>query len=281
MNATYNLSDDKLRLYCGKVDRDTFNRLRAAGFQRAPKQACFYAPWSPTREDLLLDLAGPITDDDISPLDRAQDRAARLETFADHAAGRSDAAFSLAHTISDAIPLGQPILVGHHSERHARRDASRIDNAMRAGVEQSHKAAYYQAKAAASLSHAQRLASPPVIARRIASLQTTRRQWQRLNIQHRDAGQDTATSQRWLEHIETRIAYETALLETSGGIPADAAPLEIGGAIKFIGQWYEIVRVNKKTVTIKGWFGHDDWTYLVDKTEIKLTLTAAEYSSAL
>ncbi|WP_132290495.1 DUF3560 domain-containing protein [Kribbella sp. VKM Ac-2568] len=32
--------------------------------------------------------------------------------------------------ISDHIPLGQPILVGHHSERRHRRDIERMDRLM-------------------------------------------------------------------------------------------------------------------------------------------------------
>lgn len=274
MNATYNIADDKLRLYCGKVDRETFDRLLKSGFLRAPRQECFYAAWTPRREDLLIELAGPIEDDDISPLDRAEDRSNRLETSADKASARATAASNRAHSIMDGIPLGQPILVGHHSEAHARRDTERIDNAIRFTVEETHKAAYYRSKAQASLAHAQRLASAPVIARRIERLQETHRQWQRLHAKHGDG--DTSVV-RWLAHVAARIAYETALLEAAGGIPADTVPLEVGGALKFIGEWYEIVRVNKKTVTIKGWFGKPDWTYLVDKTDIKQTMTAAEW----
>lgn len=274
MNATYNIADDKLRLYCGKVDRDTFDRLLKAGFQRAPKQECFYAPWSPNREDLLSELAGPIEDDDITPLDRAEDRSSRLETIADNASARASSASNRAHAIMDGIPFGQPILVGHHSETHARRDAERIDNAIRSTVEETRKAAYYRSKAEASIAHAQRLASPPVIARRIERLKETHRQWERLHAKH---GESDPSAVRWLAHVAARIAYETALLEAAGGIPADSVPLEVGGALKFIGEWYEIVRVNKKTVTIKGWFGKPDWTYLVDKTDIKQTMTAAEW----
>jgi len=52
------------------------------------------------------------------------------------------------HRIMDNIPLGQPILVGHHSETHARRDANRIDSSMRRGVEESEKAKHHIIKAA-------------------------------------------------------------------------------------------------------------------------------------
>ena len=46
------------------------------------------------------------------------------------------------------IPLGQPILVGHHSERRHRRAIERADAAMRRSVELTKKAKYYREKAA-------------------------------------------------------------------------------------------------------------------------------------
>ncbi len=43
--------------------------------------------------------------------------------------------------------MGQPILVGHHSERGHRADLKRIDNNMRKSVEHSDKARYYEGRA--------------------------------------------------------------------------------------------------------------------------------------
>jgi hypothetical protein len=67
--------------------------------------------------------------------DRRRARADRLRDWASKRHARSDAAFESARRLADAIPLGQPILVGHHSERRARRDAERIDHDMSKGVE--------------------------------------------------------------------------------------------------------------------------------------------------
>jgi len=46
------------------------------------------------------------------------------------------------------IPPGQPILVGHHSERGHRAHLNRVDNNMRKSIEHSEKAEYYKQKAA-------------------------------------------------------------------------------------------------------------------------------------
>lgn len=45
------------------------------------------------------------------------------------------------------IPLGQPILVGHHSEKRHRRAIEKADNAMRKSVEETEKAEAYNRRA--------------------------------------------------------------------------------------------------------------------------------------
>lgn len=75
---------------------------------------------------------------------------ARLEKRQAWAASRdqkSAAGFARARVIADGIPLGQPILVGHHSERRHRADVARIDAGMRQGCESADMAAHHRAKA--------------------------------------------------------------------------------------------------------------------------------------
>ena len=61
-DATYSPEDNKLRLYAfSRLDAETYQRVKAAGFKWAPKQELFVAPrWTPAREDLLLELCGDI-----------------------------------------------------------------------------------------------------------------------------------------------------------------------------------------------------------------------------
>lgn len=60
--ATYSAEDNKLRLYSlSRLDAETFQSVKEAGFKWAPKQELFVAPaWSPRREDFLLELVGKI-----------------------------------------------------------------------------------------------------------------------------------------------------------------------------------------------------------------------------
>jgi hypothetical protein len=60
--ATYSPEDDKLRIYSGRVDQATYDRIHAAGFGRAHKQGCFFATWTPEREDIALELGSEIGD---------------------------------------------------------------------------------------------------------------------------------------------------------------------------------------------------------------------------
>lgn len=70
----------------------------------------------------------------------------RLE-WAGKAEKRSDAAFDKVRLIADNIPLGQPILVGHHSERRARRDQERIRSGMSKAVEEQKLAQHHASRA--------------------------------------------------------------------------------------------------------------------------------------
>jgi Domain of unknown function (DUF3560) len=79
--------------------------------------------------------------------ERLQRKAERRLEWADKAKAASHAAFNTAHRIADAIPFGQPILVGHHSERHHRRDIERMDSNMRKACERQDMAENHISKA--------------------------------------------------------------------------------------------------------------------------------------
>lgn len=55
--------------------------------------------------------------------------------------------YERATSISDMIPLGQPILVGHHSEKHHRSDIAKIERGMDKAVEHTKKAETFLARA--------------------------------------------------------------------------------------------------------------------------------------
>jgi hypothetical protein len=77
-------------------------------------------------------------------------RAERLRERAEKKEAESAAAHANVDRIANVIPLGQPILVGHHSERRHRRDLARIDRGMRRSIEASKEAAELRRRADAA-----------------------------------------------------------------------------------------------------------------------------------
>ena len=84
---------------------------------------------------------------------REEKRLARIERLRDRAANArivSTELFQRSSKMADAIPFGQPIHIGHHSERADRNYRNRIHNTMCKSVEADKKAEYYERKAEAA-----------------------------------------------------------------------------------------------------------------------------------
>ena len=183
--ATYSPEDNKLRIYPAyRLDKDEYNRVKAHGFTWAPKQECFVAGmWTPDREDLCIEMCGEIGDEDKSLVERAEDRAERFEGYQESRTKDAERARKAVSAIADNIPLGQPILIGHHSERHARRDAEKIQNGMRKAVTMWETAQYWKSRAASAIAHAKYKELPAVRARRIKGLESDQRKQQKTKEQ--------------------------------------------------------------------------------------------------
>ena len=82
--------------------------------------------------------------------ERKQARADRYRERALQAKAGSTAAYRRSEELTKNIPSGQPILVGHHSEKRHRRALECSWNALGKSVELERKADYYAAKAEAA-----------------------------------------------------------------------------------------------------------------------------------
>jgi hypothetical protein len=71
---------------------------------------------------------------------RREAKAERLREWSGKRKQKATAAFQGARSAVAGIPFGQPILVGHHSEKRHRRDLDRHDVKMRAGIEHAQTA---------------------------------------------------------------------------------------------------------------------------------------------
>lgn len=240
MTATYSPDDNKLRLYAEtRLDAETYARVKSAGFRWAPKQELFVAPaWTPDREDLLIDLCGGIDDEDASLTDRAEERAERFEEYGSRREADAERAYAAVERIADGIPMGQPILVGHHSERHARRDTARIENGMRHAVKMWETSRYWEDRAKGALRHAKYKELPGVRARRIKTIESERRK-----------------SVRTIEHERKSIEIWEGLETSSAFRKKD------GGEVSFL----------DRAVFIAGNTRHADWHAYSDLREGKAT----------
>lgn len=249
IDATYSAEDNKLRLYpTTRFDDETLKTIKAAGFKWAPKQALFVAPgWTPRREDLCIELAGEIAAEQTTMVGRAEAKTERLDNLSTKRQRQADSFFNAAERISQRFYMGQPILVGHHSERSARKDQERMHAHMDKSVKAQKALGYWAYRAEGVERHANRKSDPRVRARRIKTLLKDLRTHQR-NINHAHICVELWTKVAEVEHSDKF----TKTVEHWAG-----AHLKTGGTCHF-GAWSELTkgeRDHREFVTemIKSW----------------------------
>jgi len=216
IDATYSAEDNKLRLYASeRLDTELYERVRKMGFRWASKQELFVAPgWSPQREDLCMELAGEISAEQSTLVERAVAKAERLDTLAAKRADQANTFHEAANRISERFAFGQPILVGHHSERRARKDQATMHRHMDRSVRASKAVGYWAARAEGVERHANYKAKPGVRARRIKTLLKDLRDQQR-RINH---AQRCATLWQQVAELDDDEALKSAAVRISGSM---------------------------------------------------------------
>lgn len=225
-SSTYCLADDKIRIYCGRVERETFNFLRANKFVSTPKQSCdFVAVWSPNAEDIALAMISEeddIQDEDTSPEERAIDRAERF-------AGYRDKRRSEAHGHADNYDAG-PSAFGNQNRGRAERAAARHERHRGNALSQWSKAEYWQGRTAGVIDHALHKCDARTRRGRILTIEADMRR--------------ATEGGRWHQHLQHRLNYENAMLAAEGG-QASEVEMVVGG---FIGK-IQIWKINRSPVT--------------------------------
>ena len=315
-SATYNITDDRIRAsFSERLSPDDYQAIRKAGFAYWHGSKLFVAKWSVTAEDKLKEFGIAEIDDDDQP-DDVEARVDRFSGYAENAERSAESASNYAHSLMEGIPAGQPILVGHHSERGHRATLKRCDAATRRALNESERAAYWNDRVAASIRHAKRKERPDVIARRILGLEKDERRYIKelsdkrkaelmarafCDAQYRARRDEVefdneafkadyarqwerhcAFYQRWLDHVQMELAYQRELYSQSGGTVADRKPVEKGGAIRCWASprlgWSYIQKVNRVSVTVLDNWGNGgrDFTRTIKLTDVKGVMTAEE-----
>lgn len=235
-------------------DEAARSALKAQGFKWSRSLNGWYLPrtWSAsTRELRVRGLEARLGDrvtverGDLAKsgtaAERAAERTARAEELAqrhtdraERAATEADVRFGRAHQIGDMIPMGQPILVGHHSEGRHRRDLARIDTNMRAGIDAQQQAESEAERARSSAARAAMQTDPRAAARRLARSEAELRKVERrINGTGKQIhGEDTPASGDYRTRLEARarelrdeIAHDRSI---AGELVAEGSAAKFG-----------------------------------------------------
>lgn len=213
--------------------------------------------------------------------EKAEGRAERFGEYAASAARNSEAAWKRSHDISERFAGGQPILIGHHSEGRARRDHARMDDAMRKSISEGDRAEHWTRRAQAAANYERFKKDPGRTLRRLDKLRADLRaveKWQRGesakgNSRNPDDPELTIRHEELTEEIEhwEQIIKDA---EAEGVKVWSKADFSRGDFVLYRGTWYEVLRVNPKSVTIPHIHNstgkrivratgnrHDDWTW--------------------
>lgn len=218
----------------------------------------------------------------VDPAEREANRAARLDDRRDaltakaaRKQGDSQAAHERVDAIAGMIPLGQPILVGHHSEGRHRRNLDRIDRGMRQSIAAHRESSAATHTAEASAKHERHRMSGPATMRRIEKLDAEQRKDARSLA-------DATPGSAWHEAVTTRmsdraadLAYwrdHLAALELDGWKQWSAADFKKGDLVTYWGGTQPVVRVNTKSLSVQTAYS---WTDTVPYDQVRGTVDAA------
>jgi Domain of unknown function (DUF3560) len=193
--------------------------------------------------------------------ERADDRAERSARRSETATANGERMWSETSQVYEALN-GQPILVGHHSERRHRNLLDKTHAKEGRAVDEIKRGRHWASRAAAAERYRDSRENVPTTLRRIEKLEAEERQ-----IQRRLDGTDQFMSYgkpaagEWRERLLPRqeeIAGEleywrehVAARQADGVKVWSKTDFAKGDYMRFYGRkWYEVLRVNAKTVTI-------------------------------
>ena len=257
--------------------------LKAAGFRWGRSIGCWFLPHSRDRapdmyrinraaEQLRAGGFEVAVEVDAAPRDmaeaeaeraeRSEGRAEMLRARAERRDAEATARLAAADAIADRIPLGQPILVGHYSERGHRADIKRMHNHMDRFVEAYGEARHAERAAKAAGRHMAHREAPLVVARRIERLETDLRRTTAVLEGRSAAYGGRIPDGEWKTQLEGRVAHLTSQLDywrtmrgdqIEAGRAREYSPgdFEAGDRVRVRGQWRTVARVNRTTVSVE------------------------------
>jgi hypothetical protein len=219
--------------------------------------------------------------------------------------------------MAEAIPFGQPAMPGHHSYNRDMNYRDRIHSLHGKSITEGDRADYHAGRAAAAEHYRQYREDVPRTLRRIETLEAEERGVKRDLAGRPEQVSDGQDGYKWalvrpdggyLAQLERRaealageLAYwreHVAAREAEGVKVWTRADFAKGDYVRYFGRWYEVERVNPKSLTVP--HGNNDhflpvvtrvlvthaqgpseWTAKVTYDEVKGRKSAAEMAAAL
>ncbi len=233
----------------------------------------------------------PMADAEADREDRAAARSDRLHGATDRLTAQADEREAAARRVLDHIPLGQPMLIDHHSYRADRRRRERAFTNLDASAELARQARATEQAAQTAGAHMVHRYHPETVANRIRELEAELRRLARRRQQHHDRealltrgvspehiAECALTPQQWARldeqqtHLTEQLTHWSAVRQaqirdglTPNYTRADLAP---GDLICYRGQWLPVVRCNPKSVSVPSIVG-GTWTDTVRYDRIR------------
>lgn len=241
--------------------------------------------------------------------ERAEDRTERFTGYSSSAAGRSDTAYSAYRQMADNWPTGQPLI-----SDQARRSHKRMIGAHERASREARKAGHWRDRAEAAEANQSHHESIPATLRRIEKLEADERRIQRgldgvpgqrdrafADEFEPAAGEHRARLEAEVAGVRDQIAYwreHVAKAEESGVKVWARADFTKGDFVKSGGHWYEVERVNAKSLTVPSGtnihllpvvtrakvrhaMGPSQWTNKVPYSEVEGRKSAADMAEIL
>lgn len=200
---------------------------------------------------------------------RAEARVERFGTYAGNASERAAASYAQARQMSEAIPFGQPMMPDHYSYGRDRRYRDRMQRTYERSFAEMGKADHFGQRAAAAEANQRHRESIPATLRRIEKLEADARRYERdlagrmdwvddgnggSKLAHVKPGERyRARLEAGLADLREQIAYwreHVAQAEAAGVKVWTRADFTKGDFVRCRGHWYEVERVNAKSLSV-------------------------------
>ena len=224
--------------------------------------------------------------------DRSLARAERRHEHAEKARDRADASFGRADRISQRFEFGQPILLGHHSERGARRDQARMHAGMQKGVEETRLAELHESRARGSERRVERQENLSYLQNRVEEAERTLRDIARKldGTSNNGVAYGKPATGAWrdqllrqLKETTEQLTYWKGRIAEKGGVTLGPGNVKVGDYVLYHGRWQPVRRVNKKTVSLPHFIGKvsgEEFTWTVRYADLHGHRTAEAMATA-